>query len=390
MLLAKQGVDVNQATNDGRTPLYIASHKGHAEVVSMLLAKQGIDVNQARGTGATPLWIASYKGHAEVVSMLLRKQGIEVNQATNNGLTPLLIATQNGHAKVVKKLLANQRVDVNRADDLGCTPLRVAIDKETPSLKMVLMLLHDVDGVDINQADNRGVTPIKVALNRAAFFAKEAAKKAAAYENAWNNPQLGQPGDVARARRACSKAGKDAMLRDRIVTALIHAGALRSANAAAEAADEAKIDAGAPAAAGAAAVDAGAAAAAGAAADLAMPSDTSDDEKNVLARLRPFLDVVEERGFANAVAHGNFHVVTKDVIVPNVNATCGICLEVLNDRVHLWHMRECGHAFHDECMQRLIGSGGNATCPLCRKPGIDFRKNNIPQLQEDLFKKLRF
>ena len=36
MLLAKEGVDVNQA-----------SHFGHAEVVSMLLAKQGVEVNQA-------------------------------------------------------------------------------------------------------------------------------------------------------------------------------------------------------------------------------------------------------------------------------------------------------------------------------------------------------
>ena len=47
MLLAKQGVNVNQAMNDGATPLLIASQNGHAEVVSMLLAKQGVNVNQA-------------------------------------------------------------------------------------------------------------------------------------------------------------------------------------------------------------------------------------------------------------------------------------------------------------------------------------------------------
>ena len=34
--------------NNGVTPLFIASQKGHAEVVSMLLAKQGVNVNQAR------------------------------------------------------------------------------------------------------------------------------------------------------------------------------------------------------------------------------------------------------------------------------------------------------------------------------------------------------
>ena len=85
MLLAKQGVDVNQADDDGCTPLYIASQEGHAEVVSMLLAKQGVNVNQATEDGCTPLFIASQKGHAEVVSMLLAKQGVDVNQAMNDG-----------------------------------------------------------------------------------------------------------------------------------------------------------------------------------------------------------------------------------------------------------------------------------------------------------------
>ena len=36
---------------------------GHCEVVSMLLAKEGVDVNQAMNDGATPLLIASQKGH---------------------------------------------------------------------------------------------------------------------------------------------------------------------------------------------------------------------------------------------------------------------------------------------------------------------------------------
>ena len=62
MLLAKQGVDVNQAEGSGSTPLFIASQEGHSEVVSMLLAKQGVDVNQADNYDWTPLYIASEKG----------------------------------------------------------------------------------------------------------------------------------------------------------------------------------------------------------------------------------------------------------------------------------------------------------------------------------------
>ena len=49
------GLDLNHANIVGATPLYIASREGHAEVVSMLLAKQGVDVNQTTNDGFTPL-----------------------------------------------------------------------------------------------------------------------------------------------------------------------------------------------------------------------------------------------------------------------------------------------------------------------------------------------
>ena len=62
MLLAKEGVDVNQANNGGSTPLCAASQNGHCEVVSMLLAKEGVDVNQATDDGLhTPLYALQVK-----------------------------------------------------------------------------------------------------------------------------------------------------------------------------------------------------------------------------------------------------------------------------------------------------------------------------------------
>ena len=109
MLLAKQGIDVNQAMNDGRTPLFMASWKGHSEVVSMLLAKQGVDVNQAMNDGCTPLFIASQEGHSEVVSMLLAKQCINVNQAWSRNaheqVTPLRAAIDQSHTEIAKLLV---------------------------------------------------------------------------------------------------------------------------------------------------------------------------------------------------------------------------------------------------------------------------------------------
>ena len=52
------GVDVNQAKNDdGSTPLHIACHKGHIEVVATLLAENA-DVNRDAYGGNTPVYAA--------------------------------------------------------------------------------------------------------------------------------------------------------------------------------------------------------------------------------------------------------------------------------------------------------------------------------------------
>ena len=108
-LLLQGGANANQAsTDDGATPLFIASYGGHHEVVKLLLAQDGVAVNQATtDTGTTPLFIASQGGHLEVVKLLLAQEGVSVNQATtDDGTTPLFIASQEGHLEIVKLLLA--------------------------------------------------------------------------------------------------------------------------------------------------------------------------------------------------------------------------------------------------------------------------------------------
>ena len=54
--------------------------------------------------GMTPLWIASQEGHADCVQLLL-DGGAAVNQVNNYGETPLLIATMEGREKCVQQLL---------------------------------------------------------------------------------------------------------------------------------------------------------------------------------------------------------------------------------------------------------------------------------------------
>ena len=57
---------------DGRTPLYVASHQGHKEVVEVLINK-GAAMDLGNKNGETPLYIASQEGKKKVVELLIRK-----------------------------------------------------------------------------------------------------------------------------------------------------------------------------------------------------------------------------------------------------------------------------------------------------------------------------
>ncbi len=46
--LVEKGADVSKATNNGYTPLYMASQQGHEEVVRVLVEK-GADINRIPG-----------------------------------------------------------------------------------------------------------------------------------------------------------------------------------------------------------------------------------------------------------------------------------------------------------------------------------------------------
>jgi ankyrin repeat protein len=46
---------------------------GLVDVVQLLLARQGVEVNEAAADGATALHAASQKGHVEVVRLLLAR-----------------------------------------------------------------------------------------------------------------------------------------------------------------------------------------------------------------------------------------------------------------------------------------------------------------------------
>ena len=55
------GADINKANDDGATPLYIATEKGHEAVVRALIEADA-DVNKANDDDETPLFTAAEEG----------------------------------------------------------------------------------------------------------------------------------------------------------------------------------------------------------------------------------------------------------------------------------------------------------------------------------------
>jgi ankyrin repeat protein len=150
------GVDKNQVTQSGVTPLYIAAQNGHWEVVQALL-QAGADKNKARQSGETPLYVAAEKGYLRIVQALL-KAGADKNKARRDGVTPLYVAALNGHLEVVRALL-QAGADKNQAAQSGATPLYIAA--KNGHLEVVQALLQA--GADTNKACRDDATPLYVA-----------------------------------------------------------------------------------------------------------------------------------------------------------------------------------------------------------------------------------
>ncbi|CAL4074182.1 unnamed protein product, partial [Meganyctiphanes norvegica] len=74
----ENGADINwgNPNDEGRTPLWIASHEGRELVIKKLLAS-GADINKANNRGHTPLWVANNwgKGDNEAVVDILKEAG---------------------------------------------------------------------------------------------------------------------------------------------------------------------------------------------------------------------------------------------------------------------------------------------------------------------------
>ena len=135
-------VDAEEPMQEGYTPLYVAAHCGHTEIVKLLI-DAGADVNKAN----KELICASIEGHSKIVQQLI-ESGADVNNGMKNDVTPLHMAASMGHAEMAR-LLIEKGADVNKTSKDGHTPLYSAADNGHTEIVKLLI----TSGADVNKAD---------------------------------------------------------------------------------------------------------------------------------------------------------------------------------------------------------------------------------------------
>ena len=101
--MISQGADIESNTTENITPLHLASHNGHLDVVQYLYSK-GANIESKTTENATPLHYGTLFNHFNIVEYLISK-GANIESKNYENKTPLHLAswcfTWGGHLNIV-------------------------------------------------------------------------------------------------------------------------------------------------------------------------------------------------------------------------------------------------------------------------------------------------
>lgn len=105
LILENEKEKADEFSEDGFSPLGLASHFGHADVVRYLLLKDA-DPNAAseNGYNVYPLHSALSNQHNDVAKLLI-ESGANINVMQHGGITPLHLAASTGNIELIILLL---------------------------------------------------------------------------------------------------------------------------------------------------------------------------------------------------------------------------------------------------------------------------------------------
>ncbi|KAL8721231.1 MAG: hypothetical protein Q9225_002043 [Loekoesia sp. 1 TL-2023] len=136
--------------------LYIASSKGHDDIVRFLLDR-GVSIDAVGGKQGTALQVAALEGHRDVVQLLLaRKANTKIVSARFG--TPLSAAAEKGHERAFQMLL-NAGASINGKGGWYAYPLISAIVGQNDTIIQILLN----KGANVNLTGGRHVCALMAA-----------------------------------------------------------------------------------------------------------------------------------------------------------------------------------------------------------------------------------
>uniref|UniRef100_A0A674C301 Kinase D-interacting substrate of 220 kDa n=1 Tax=Salmo trutta TaxID=8032 RepID=A0A674C301_SALTR len=156
--LIRRGANVNLDDVDCWSALICAAKEGHVDVVKELLDSSAYIEHRDMGGWTALMWTA-YKGRVEVTKVLLDNGANPNTTGQQYSVYPIIWAAGRGHAEIVQVLLENG-AKVNCSDKYGTTPLIWAARKG--HFDCVMHLLEN--GADVDQEGANSMTALIVAV----------------------------------------------------------------------------------------------------------------------------------------------------------------------------------------------------------------------------------
>jgi ankyrin repeat protein len=161
-LLQANPLLVNQRTEKGDTPLYVASFLGQSPQMVPLLLRLGADPNPLPNLrGETPLSIARELNKRKTAALLLQAGAREDDRSL---AARIRFLTQKAELPELGARLRETPHLINSRDAYGQTPLNLAVSGPKPNAELVQLLLSR--GADPNATNHYGGTPYSVAVDR--------------------------------------------------------------------------------------------------------------------------------------------------------------------------------------------------------------------------------
>ena len=149
-VLIDAGADIETKTDEGYSPLHLASISG--ELTSMkMLVKAGADVRATDAERDTCLTLAAHFGHTDTVRYLVSLPEVDLNHQEYRNFTALHLSVQEKHGDMVPVLI-DAGADIETKTDTGRSPLHLAsISGELTTVKMLVKAGADVRATDANR-----------------------------------------------------------------------------------------------------------------------------------------------------------------------------------------------------------------------------------------------